>query len=470
MRNNVVSQRTREAFKAYDIRGRVPEELDAALAYRIGRAYAALFCPKTVAVSRDNRLSGSELSGALVAGLTDAGVHVVNIGQCGTELVYFATAQLGLDGGIMVTASHNPKDYNGMKLVRSGATPISGDSGLEDLCALVFSHEGALGDPLCAKGVERHLDILPAYTEKILSMINPAQIAPLKVVVNGGNGCAGPVLDALARSLPVTFIRINHEPDGTFPSGVPNPLLPENRAATAEAVLATGADLGIAWDGDFDRCFFFDEAGRFIEGYYMVGLLAQAMLARYPGAAILHDPRLTWNTVDLVRERGGRPIQCKTGHAFMKERMRLEDAAYGGEMSAHHYFKDFFYCDSGMLPWLKLLEIMSREKKPLSALVAQRQALYPVSGELNRTVRDRARTMQLLEARYCAGALSLDRTDGVSFQYENWRFNVRPSNTEPVLRITVETRGDLDLLRRQTAEILDFIDHETDREAEYEYA
>ncbi|EAX48940.1 Phosphomannomutase [Thermosinus carboxydivorans Nor1] len=447
---------TTAAFKAYDIRGRVPAELNEELAYRIGRAFVEQFGARQVVVGRDVRLSGPMLRDALVRGLTDGGCSVVDIGVCGTEMVYFATAHLKVDGGIMITASHNPQDYNGMKLVREGARPISGDSGLKELAARVGA--GQFAPPADVRGTVTAHDILPAYVEHLLTYIDRSALKPLKVVVNAGNGCAGPIIDALEKHLPFEFIKVNHEPDGTFPNGIPNPLLVENRAATADVVRRTGADVGIAWDGDFDRCFLFDEKGEFIEGYYLVGFLAQAMLKRYPGAKIIHDPRLTWNTIELVRAAGGIPVMTKTGHAFMKERLRAEDAVYGGEMSAHHYFKDFAYCDSGMIPWLLVLEIMCRDGRPLSELMAERMACYPVSGEINREVADGAAVVRALEAKYAPGALVVDHTDGLSVEYANWRFNVRMSNTEPLLRLNVETRCDRELLAEKTEELLAFID------------
>src|SRR3989339_259880 len=392
-------------FKAYDVRGRVPEELNEDLAYRIGRAYAAFLSPGRVAVGRDIRFSSLPLTEALAAGLNDAGVEVWDLGLCGTEQVYFATSHLGLDGGIMVTASHNPPEYNGMKFVREESRPLSGDSGL-------------------------------------------------KVVVNPGNGCAGPVLDALERHLPLRLIKIHHAPDATFPHGVPNPLLPENRHATAQAVRDHEAVVGLAWDGDFDRCFFFDEQGNFVEGYYLVGFIAAALLAAQPGAAIIHDPRLTWNTIDMVREAGGRPVMSKTGHAFIKARMRLENALYGGEMSGHHYFRDFAFCDSGMIPWLLVLERMCRTGQPLSALVRERMDRYPCSGEINRKLLDPDAALQRVEGRYITEAIGIDRTDGLSLEFSAWRLNLRKSNTEPVLRLNVETRQDPALLSAKTAELL----------------
>ncbi len=439
-------------FKAYDVRGRVPEELNEDLAYKIGRAYAAFLSPARVAVGRDVRTSSLALAAALTAGLNDAGVEVWDLGLCGTEQIYFYTSHLELAGGIMVTASHNPPEYNGMKFVREQSRPLSGDCGLKEIALLAAAPH--LPPPAPSRGGLVATDCLKAYIGHLLSYIDPGVLKPLKVVVNAGNGCAGPVLDALEQRLPFQFIKIHHEPDATFPHGVPNPLLPENRHATAQAVRDHGAAVGLAWDGDFDRCFFFDEAGTFIEGYYLVGLIAQALLARHPGAAIIHDPRLTWNTIEIVQAAGGRPVLCKTGHAFIKERMRLENALYGGEMSGHHYFRDFAFCDSGMIPWLLVLSLMCRTGKPLSALVAERLVRYPVSGEINRTVADPDAVLQRIEALYQAAAGACDRTDGLSLEFPSWRFNLRKSNTEPVLRLNVETRQDPALLQEKTAELL----------------
>jgi phosphomannomutase len=439
-------------FKAYDVRGRVPEELNPDLAYRIGRAYAAFLSPARVAVGWDVRPSSLPLAEALAAGLNDAGVEVWQLGLCGTEQIYFSTSHLGLDGGIMVTASHNPPEYNGMKFVREQSRPLSGDSGLHEIERLAAARE--LPASPGPKGGRRATDALPDYISHLLSYIDPQVLAPLKVVVNAGNGCAGPVLDALEPHLPCRFIKICHEPDPSFPHGVPNPLLPENRHLTAQAVRDHEAALGLAWDGDFDRCFFFDELGNFIEGYYLVGLIAQALLAHHPGAAIIHDPRLIWNTIEMVQEAGGRPVMSKTGHAFIKERMRAENALYGGEMSGHHYFRDFAYCDSGMIPWLLVLEIMGRSRQPLSALVAARMARYPCSGEINRTVADPDQVLHRVEALYQVAAVACDRTDGLSLEFPAWRFNLRKSNTEPVLRLNVETRQDQALLKAKTDELL----------------
>jgi phosphomannomutase len=447
----------RNAFKAYDIRGRVPDELNKEMAYRIGRTFVDMFSARQVVVGRDIRLSSEALATAVVRGITDAGADVVDIGLCGTEQVYFATFHLGVDGGVMVTASHNPMDYNGLKLVRKGSQPISGDSGLKEMEERVVS--GQLGALAGSKGQVICRDIMEDYIKHLLTYINASKLKPLKVVVNAGNGCAGPVIDALEKHLSFEFIKVNHQPDGTFPNGIPNPILPENREATANIVRDTGADLGVAWDGDFDRCFLFDEKGEFVEGYYMVGFLAEAFLRSHPGAKIIHDPRLTWNTIELVEQSGGTPILTKTGHAFIKERMRLEDAVYGGEMSAHHYFKDFAYCDSGMIPWLLVAENMCQQGKPLSELVVKRLQRYPVSGEINRTVSDTRAVLAEIEKRYATVAdAKVDRTDGLSIEYADWRFNVRMSNTEPLLRLNVEARGNVQLMKEKTQEILELID------------
>jgi phosphomannomutase len=352
----------------------------------------------------------------------------------------------------MVTASHNPPEYNGMKFVREESRPLSGDSGLREIEALTAA--GQFPPPARSRRSLVPTDAFEAYVAHLLSYVELSALKPLKVVVNAGNGCAGPVLDRLEKHLPFQLIKVHHEPDPSFPHGVPNPLLPENRRATAAAVRRHGADVGLAWDGDFDRCFCFDEQGNFIEGYYIVGFLAQALLPRHPGAAIIHDPRLTWNTIEVVKAAGGVPIMSKTGHAFIKERLRAENALYGGEMSGHHYFRDFAYCDSGMIPWLLVLEVMSRTGRPLSELVAERMARFPVSGEINRRLQDPEAAIRRVETFYRPQAPKEDRTDGLSLEFPDWRFNLRPSNTEPVLRLNVETRQDPDLLQEKTAEIL----------------
>ena len=438
-------------FKAYDVRGRVPSELDDDIAYRVGRAYAEFVKPKTVAVGRDIRASSPALTEQLIKGLTESGVDVLDIGIGGTELVYFATFDRKLDGGIMVTASHNPPDYNGMKLVREGSRPISADTGLQDIRAIAERGEFK---PAAKRGSVRAFDVQPDYIRHLLSYVDLTALAPLKIVVNAGNGGAGPIVDLLEPHLPFKFVKLFHEPDGTFPNGVPNPMVVENRKVTSDRIRQEKADLGIAWDGDYDRCFFFDEQGVFIEGYYVVGLLAQSFLEKSPGGRIVHDPRLTWNTLDMVATGGGEAIQSKSGHAFIKQKMREVDAVYGGEMSAHHYFRKFSYADSGMVPWLLVAELMSQREKSLSALVGERMKQFPASGEINRKVKDAPAALELAEATYANGALDVDYTDGLSIEFADWRFNLRASNTEPLLRLNVESRGDEQLMQRRTAELL----------------
>ncbi|MBL6699200.1 MAG: phosphomannomutase [Luminiphilus sp.] len=444
-----------DCFKAYDVRGRIPDQLNEDIAYRIGRAYAEIIEPGTVVVGHDIRLTSESVKRALVDGLRTQGVAVQDIGLCGTEEIYFATAHLGVGGGIVVTASHNPKDYNGMKFVREGARPISGDSGLADIRALAEHNHF---EAAASRGGYIAVDTRPAYLQHLLSYVDVAALKPLKIVCTAGNGGAGTVIDALEPNLPFEFIKVHHEPDGEFPNGVPNPLLVENRAATADRVIAEGADLGIAWDGDFDRCFFFDSSGHFIEGYYIVGLLAEAFLSRLGPQKIVHDPRLTWNTQDIARAGGGEAVLSKTGHAFIKERMREVDAVYGGEMSAHHYFRDFAYCDSGMIPWLLIAGLMSKTNQTLSELVAARESAFPCSGEINRQVTDPAALLTAVEARYREQALSIEKLDGLGIEFADWRFNLRMSNTEPVVRLNVESRGDQALMMAKTGELLSLID------------
>ena len=438
-------------FKAYDVRGRIPEELNPESSYAIGRAYAEWLKPKRVAVGRDIRLSSAELAEALIRGLTDSGVDVLDIGLCGTEGVYFATFSQQLDGGIMVTASHNPPDYNGMKFVREQSRPISGDTGLQDIRKLA---EGGKFSASSRKGAVIETDIRPSYRQHLLSYIDRSVLKPVRIVSNPGNGGAGLVVDLIENDLPFQFVKLHHEPDGTFPHGVPNPMLEENRAVTAQTVLREKADIGIAFDGDFDRCFFFDEQGTFIEGYYIVGLLASVFLKRFPGGRIVHDPRLTWNTLEIVQQYGGKAVQCKSGHAFIKQVMREVDAVYGGEMSAHHYFRDFAYCDSGMIPWLVLGQLLSETGKPLSALVGERMRLFPASGEINRKLVDQKAAIEAVKARYVPQAVKVESVDGLSVEFEQWRFNLRSSNTEPLVRLNVESRGDAALMSDKTAEIL----------------
>ncbi len=444
-------------FKAYDIRGRVPDELNDDLAYRIGRAYVAEMHPSgPVVVGRDIRKTSKPLAEAVMRGLCDAGANVQDIGLCGTEMVYHGAARPGMGGGIMVTASHNPIEYNGMKIVREESRPVSGDTGLAEIEARVHQEGMTLAGK---RGAVTREDITASYIQKLLSFVEVKDLKPLKIVVNAGNGCAGPFLDALAAHLPFDFIRVHHEPDGSFPNGIPNPLLPENRPSTVEAVRKNKAALGVAWDGDFDRCFLFDEGGEFIEGYYIVGLLAGRMLKRFPGGKVVHDPRLTWNTIEIAKASGGTAVESKTGHAFIKERMRKEDAVYGGEMSAHHYFRDFAYCDSGMIPWLLVASAMSETGRPLSDLVGEMMKRFPCSGEINRRVADPNIVIERVRARYAPENPHISEIDGLSMAFgDAWRFNIRCSQTEPILRLNVESRGDEDLMRRKTEEILSLVD------------
>jgi phosphomannomutase len=448
-------------FTAYDVRGRVPEELNSAIAARIGLAFCCQIEARKVVIGRDVRLSSPEIAETLCDVLTKAGIDAIDIGLCGTEEVYFAVFNgeaEGIDGGIMVTASHNPAEWNGIKFVCQGAKPMSSDSGLLEVAARAADADWcctALLTKPAHVGRNQKMPNKYQYISHLLSYVDAAVLKPLKIVVNAGNGCAGPVLDLLEQRLPFSFIKLNHQPDGSFPQGVPNPLLPEKREDTARAVREHGADLGIAWDGDCDRCFLFDAQGRFIEGYYIVGLLAAAILKQQPGATILHDPRLTWNTQEMVRQAGGKAVQTKTGHAFIKEAMRREQAVYGGEMSAHHYFQAFGYCDSGMLPWLLLCQLMSEQNTTLAALVDARMRAFPVSGEINSTVANPDAVIKSVEEHYKDG--EKDYTDGLSVAYANWRFNLRKSNTEPVLRLNVETRNNEQLLQEKTVELLGLI-------------
>ena len=442
-------------FKAYDVRGQVPGQLNEDIARRIGRAYARVINPGRVVVGHDIRLTSEAIKGALVTGLREAGVDVLDIGLCGTEEIYFATSHLGVGGGIAVTASHNPKDYNGMKFVRDGSKPISGDSGLGDIKALAEQGAESAGAPM---GSYENVSTLDPYVAHLLSYVDASALRDLSVVCNAGNGGAGRVIDALESHLPLRFTKVHHEADGHFPNGVPNPLLEENREATAGVVRTTGADLGIAWDGDFDRCFFFTAEGEFVEGYYIVGLLADAFLAQHGPQRVVHDPRLTWNTQAIVEAAGGEAVASKTGHAFIKERMREVDAIYGGEMSAHHYFRDFAYCDSGMIPWLLVTELMSHRGESLAALVAAREAAFPCSGEINRRIEDPKALIGAVEAHYGPGAEQVTHLDGLSVEMADWRFNLRMSNTEPVVRLNVESRGNKALMEARTEELLAFME------------
>ncbi|CDG00225.1 phosphomannomutase/phosphoglucomutase [Avibacterium paragallinarum] len=443
-------------FKAYDIRGRLGDELNVDIVYHIGRAFGQFLKPKTIVVGGDVRLTSKELKSAVTNGLLDSGVNVIDLGETGTEEVYFATSFLNADGGIEVTASHNPMDYNGLKLVREGSRPISADTGLADIQRLAEENHFP---PVVQRGEYKQLSVLGDYVEHLLSYINVDNLKPMKLVINSGNGAAGHVIDAIeaqfrAKRVPVEFIKIHNNPDGTFPNGIPNPILPDNRQDTIDAVLTYQADMGIAFDGDFDRCFLFDENGGFIEGYYIVGLLSQAFLQKNKGAKIIYDPRLIWNTVKLVEENGGEAVMSKSGHSFIKEKMRAVDAIYGGEMSAHHYFRDFFYCDSGMIPWLLVMELVSTTGKSLGELVNESINTFPSPGEINSKLVDAQAAIARVRAAYEENAISVNEIDGISIEYPNWRFNLRTSNTEPVVRLNLETRGDRKLMLEKTEEIL----------------
>lgn len=449
-------------FKAYDIRGQLGTELNEEIAYRIGRAFAEFLQPKNVVLGGDVRLTSEALKQALANGIRDTGADVIDIGVVGTEEVYFATSYLETNGGIEVTASHNPLDYNGMKPVRENSKPISSDTGLLKIKAMAEENDFPAVDE-SARGSIKQVSILEPYLDHLMDYIDLASIKPLKLVMNAGNGAAGHVVDAIeerfkATGVPVEIVKIFNQQDGNFPNGIPNPILHENRAPTINAVLEHKADMGIAWDGDFDRCFLVDEKGNFIEGYYIVGLLAEAFLNKNPGAKIVHDPRLTWNTIDVAKRGGGEAIQSKTGHAFIKERMRSEDAVYGGEMSAHHYFRDFFYCDSGMIPWLLVLELVSKTGNPLSELVKQMVEAYPSPGEINRKVSDANQVIATVTKKYKDQALVIDSTDGVSMEFPEWRFNLRMSNTEPVIRLNIESRGDKQILQENQDALLVLIE------------
>ena len=435
---------TLTCFKAYDIRGKLGTELNEDIAYNIGRAYGQIYRPKTVVIGCDMRLSSEGLKQATIRGLNDAGVNVLDLGMTGTEEVYFGAFHLDVQGGIEITASHNPMDYNGMKLVRENARPISADTGLKQIQALA---ESADFQASLTPGHTEKYNILPEFIDHLMTYIEPAKLRPLKLVMNAGNGAAGHVIDALEDKfkqlqIPIEFIKIHHEPNGHFPNGIPNPILVENRDTTRDAVLAHQADMGIAWDGDFDRCFLFDEKGQFIEGYYIVGLLAQAFLLKQKGEKVVHDPRLVWNTLDILQQYDGVAVQSKSGHAFIKDVMREHNAVYGGEMSAHHYFRDFAYCDSGMIPWLLAASVLSETKKTLSSLVAEMISKFPCSGEINFTVQDTALTIQKIVEHFAAQHPQIDQTDGISLDFGVWRLNVRASNTEPLLRLNIESRAD----------------------------
>ena len=448
-------------FKAYDIRGEIGVNIDEGIAYRIGRAVAQHFGAKAVVIGFDARETSPAFAMVVSQGARDAGADVINIGMAGTEEMYWAVTEFGACAGIEVTASHNPINYNGMKIVKSRSRPLDDAGDFQAIKALASSQEWSSGAEV---GKERDLSVEArrAYVDRVLSFVDVKALRPLKIQVNSGNGAAGPTFDAIADRLsfldaPLEFIRVHHVPDATFPNGIPNPLLPENHAATADVVKAEGADLGVAFDGDFDRCFFFDETGQFVPGEYVVGLLASIFLEKEAGAKIVHDPRVIWNTQDIVAQKGGIAVQSKTGHAFIKQTMRSREAVYGGEMSAHHYFRDFAYCDSGMIPWLLVAELVSRSGRSLGDWVKDRYAAFPSSGEINFTVEDAPQSIEAVLSAYRAAALSIDETDGVSLAFEDWRFNLRRSNTEPLVRLNVEGKGNSDALAAHVSAIADLL-------------
>ena len=442
------------SFKAYDIRGQLPHEINPEIAYRVGNATAEYLSAKKMILGRDIRASSKELSESMASGLMDAGVDVIDIGECGTENVYYATGELKSCGGVMVTASHNPSDYNGFKIVSENAKPISSETGLLDIRKIAESDKRLISE---SRGNLEQRDLNQSYVKKVLSFIDPDSLSKLKVVMNPGNGGAGVYAEYISKNMPIEIIKLNFDPDSSFPNGIPNPMIEENRASTSQAVIDNKADLGIAWDGDFDRCFFFDEKGNFIEGYYLVGLLAKSFLIKNRNERVIYDPRLTWNTIDVVERYGGDAIQCQSGHSFIKKSMRDNDAVYGGEMSAHHYFRDFYYCDSGMIPWLLILEMISEEKMPLSQMIQKYRERYPVSGEINLKVNNIKTIIDSIKEYYLDDALGVDETDGVGMEFEKWRFNLRASNTEPLIRLNVESNSNESLMNEKTRELLDRI-------------
>jgi phosphomannomutase len=441
-------------FKAYDVRGRIPSELNEDVAFRIGVGIASYFSARSVVVGYDIRPSSIDILNALTKGINSQGAKVFSIGLCGTEEIYFATNHLNTDAGVMITASHNPADYNGLKIVGNGAKPVSLDTGLGEIKQIAETATSELN----VKPERETVDIKNEYIEKILEFIDPSSIKPMHIVMNAGNGCAGPIVDMLERKLPITITKIQNEPDGSFPNGIPNPLLPQNRDITSKAVIDHSADLGIAWDGDFDRCFFFDSNGDFIENYYLIGLLSEQLLKQSPGDSIVHDPRLVWNTIEEVNRFGGVPTISKSGHSFIKEVMRENDSIYGGEMSGHHYFRDFYYSDSGMIPWLLLLENVSACGSSLTELVKDRIDKFPVSGEINRTVRNPEIILERVRDYYFSHGPKIEELDGYSFDFSDWRFNLRMSNTEPLIRLNVESRNNIELMKSKTNEILNLIE------------
>lgn len=457
---------TIDCFKAYDVRGELGVNLDESIAYRIGRAFAQILAKNTthdkpaIVIGADIRPSSFALKAAAIDGITDAGVDVIDLGMTGTEEVYFATSFYDAIGGIEVTASHNPINYNGLKMVRENSRPISADTGLGEVRALAESGE-FIDAP---KGQVIEKSDKTAYIDKLMSFVDTTKFTTKKIIVNSGNGSAGPVVDAIearlkAAGAPIELIKVHHTPDGSFPNGIPNPMIIANQASTRDAVLAHKADFGVAFDGDFDRCFLFDAGGRFIDGSYIVGMLAAAFLQKYPNQTIVYDPRVIYNTENVIEQMAGTPALSKSGHSFIKQVMRETGAIYGGEMSAHHYFKEFFYCDSGMVPWLLLIELLSVTGKSLAELVDDYITAHPSSGELNFKLgqTDAAAISQGLEDKYGAHSPSKNTLDGLSLDFGNWRFNLRSSNTEPLIRLNIETRGDAGLLDEKVREIMDFL-------------
>ena len=447
-------------FKAYDVRGRLGVDLNAGVAARIGRAFGQVLAARVVVLGRDCRASSVELAAAVAVGLREAGASVLDLGLCGTEEMYAAVTEFGADGGVEVTASHNPMDFNGMKLVGAGSAPLS-DAVFAQLRALA---EGG-GFVAAAMGGLRDIGAAAraAYVKRVLGFVDVTALRPMTILVNAGNGAAGPTFDAIAEGLarmgaPLRFVRLHHVPDGTFPHGIPNPLLVENQPVTGRAVVAAAADFGVAWDGDFDRCFFFDHEGAFVAGEYVVGLLAEAFLAREAGAAIVHDPRVIWNTQDVVVRRGGRAVMARTGHAYLKAAMRATGAVYGGEMSAHHYFRDFMACDSGMIPWLMVAELLGRRGVSLRDVLAERRTAFPSSGEVNFKVADVAAAVARVAAAFGGRAVGRDEVDGLSLEFGDWRLNLRASNTEALLRLNVETRGRAALVGQMVREVAGVIE------------
>jgi phosphomannomutase len=442
----------RKVFKAYDVRGIYPTELDEEGAYAIGRAFVEEFEPSTIAVGRDMRVSAPSMAEALIEGAADSGADVLDLGLVGTEMVYFAVGELGLDGGVAVTASHNPKEYTGMKIVRAGALPVGGDSGLLQIRDRA---QKGLGEPQ-RRGEIREHDIWPAYVDRVLSFVDVDAIKPLTVVIDAANGMAGAMLPPVLERLPIEAITYFFEPDGTFPNHEPNPLLPENREFIVAKVLDHQAELGVAFDGDADRCFFVDDKGEFVPGDFVTALLAESVLEKSPGAKIIYDVRASWAVPETISNAGGEPLINRVGHAFIKHRMREEGAVFGGEVSGHYYFRDFSQADSGVVPFLIMLELISKRGEKLSEVLRPYRDRYFLTGELNTPVPDVDRKLRELEERFGAAG-TVTHLDGISVDAEEWHMNVRPSNTEPLLRLNLEARS-RGLMERKRDEVLEVIE------------